>query len=302
MATKITAARSREAWRLARRQHGVLTRRDLKSLGFTASAIRHRLTVGRLHRLSPGVYAVGRRELTREGRWMSVLLACGPDAVLSRGSAAALWGIGREDNGIEITVRRRSWPRRPKATVRARPSLPSEDVTRYRRIPVTTPARTAIDQATQLSDSHLERLVNEASQRDRIHPEPLRRYAALRTGVPGAKRIGVLLDRDTFRLSDSELERLFRPIALAAGLPQPETKAFVNEFEVDFYWPSLGLVVEADSLRFHRTAAKQARDLLRDQTHTAAGLVPLRFTHWQVAHDPGHIVRVLSATRAHLPD
>jgi hypothetical protein len=44
-----------------------------------------------------------------------------------------------------------------------------------------------------------------------------------------------LLDRDTFRLSDSELEVLFRPIANDAGLPPPLTKQRVNGFEVDFY-------------------------------------------------------------------
>ncbi len=289
-------ARSTQAWRLARRQYGVLTHAQLVALGFGAKAIRHRLGSGRLHRIHRGVYAVGRRELSREGRWMAALLACGPDAILSHGSAAALWGIGKEDVGIEITVRRRSWPRRPGVTVRGRPSLPSQDVTRFRRIPVTTPGRTALDQATQLSDSDLERLVNEASQRDRIHPDPLRRYADLRPGVPGAKRLRTLLDRDSFRLSDSELERRFRPIALAAGLPQAQTKAIVNGFEVDFYFPTLGLVVETDSLRFHRTALKQSRDLLRDRVHTASGLVPLRFTHWQVAHDPSHIVAILDST------
>lgn len=231
---------------------------------------------------------------------MAAVRACGPDAVLSHGSAAALWGIGKEGDEIEVSVRRRSWPRRREVKVRSRPSLPAADTTTHRRIPVTTPGRTALDQSTQLSDGDLERLVNEASSRNRIHPEPLRRYLDRRPGEPGVKRIRNLLDRDTFRLSDSELERLFRPLALAAGLPQPLTKQWVNEFEVDFHWPTLGLVVEADSLRFHRTAAKQARDLLRDQTHTAAGLTPLRFNHWQIAHDPTHVVQILRATHRRL--
>jgi len=297
MAGAKSNARDAAAWRLVRRQHGVVTRRDLKALGFSKGAIEHRVAIGRLHLVARGVYAVGRRELTREGRWMVAVLACGEGAALSHGSAAALWGIGKEENGlIGVSVRRRCRHRRRGLEVRSRPSLPSQDVATHRRIPVTTPARTALDQATQLNDGDLERLVNEASARDRIDPESLRRYLDLRPGEPGVGRLRKLLDRDTFRLSDSELERLFRPIALAAGLPQPETKVFVNEFEVDFYWPTLGLVVETDSLRFHRTAAKQARDLRRDQTHTAAGLVPLRFTHWQVKHEPTHITEVLGAT------
>jgi predicted transcriptional regulator of viral defense system len=289
------------AWRLARRQHGVLTRRDLHALGFGEGAIRHRLATGRLHHISRGVYAVGRSELTREGRWMAAVLACGADAVLSHGSAAALWGIGPEWQLIEVSVRRRSWPRRRGVKVRSRPSLPEQDVTAHRGIPVTTVSRTILDQAaTPISDASLERLVNEADVARAIDFDfrALRRYCHLCTGEPGVRRLRRLLDPETFRLSDSELERSFRPLAIAAGFPQPLTKAVVNGYRVDFYWPDLALVVEADSLRYHRNAIKQSRDLMRDQVHTAAGLTTLRFTHWQVAREPGHVEAILAATRA----
>jgi very-short-patch-repair endonuclease len=59
-------------------------------------------------------------------------------------------------------------------------------------------------------------------------------------------------------------------------------------------------VVETDGLTYHRTPAEQARDRLRDQTHTAAGLTPLRFTHDQVKYEPAHVRRVLAATAARL--
>lgn len=87
---------------------------------------------------------------------------------------------------------------------------------------------------------------------------------------------------------------------MALRLPQPLTKVFVNDYEVDFYWPDLGLVVEADSLRYHRNAIKQSRDLRRDQVHTASGLTTLRFTHRQVAHEPRHVESVLASTRRYL--
>jgi very-short-patch-repair endonuclease len=64
---------------------------------------------------------------------------------------------------------------------------------------------------------------------------------------------------------------------------------------VDFYWPELGLVVETDGLRYHRTPSQQARDRLRDQAHSAAGIVPLRFTHWQVRHERQHVETTLAA-------
>ena len=104
-----------------------------------------------------------------------------------------------------------------------------------------------------------------------------------------------LLDRRTFTLTDSELERLFLPIAAAAGLGRPETGAWLNGYKVDFYWPSLGLVVETDGLRYHRTPAQQAQDRRRDQAHAAAGLTVLRFTHGQVRLEPNHVQATLAA-------
>ncbi len=232
---------------------------------------------------------------------MAAVLGSGDDAVLSHGSAAALWGIGPEWHLIEVSVRHRSWPRRRGVKVRSRPSLPEQDVTVRRGIPVTTPLRTVLDQAaTPISDASLERLVNEADVARAFDFDfrALRRYCGRRAGEPGVRRLRRLLDPETFRLSDSELERIFRPLAIAAGFPQPLTKTFVNGYEVDFYWPDLRLVVETDSLRYHRNAIKQSRDLMRDQVHTAAGLTTLRFTHWQVAREPAHVRRILAATRA----
>src|ERR1700759_518432 len=131
MGHQIHAARSRAAWQLARAQHGVLTRRDLLGLGFKPDAIKHRVATGRLHQIAVGIYAVGRPELTPNGRWMAAVLACGDHAVLSHRSAAELWGIGREwEKRIDVTIRRRSKITRAGIKVRSRPSLPSNSITR----------------------------------------------------------------------------------------------------------------------------------------------------------------------------
>ena len=98
-----------------------------------------------------------------------------------------------------------------------------------------------------------------------------------------------------FRLTDSELERYFLPIVRRAGLPLPLTGQRVNGYDVDFFWPGLGLVVETDGRRYHRTPAQPAADRRRDQAHAAAGLTPLRFTHHQVRFEPGHVKRTLIA-------
>jgi very-short-patch-repair endonuclease len=102
-----------------------------------------------------------------------------------------------------------------------------------------------------------------------------------------------MLDRRTFRLTDSELERRFLRLVDRAGLPRPLTQQRVNGFRVDFYWPELGLVIETDGLRYHRTPAQQSRDRIRDQTHAAAGFTVLRFTHAQVRFEADRVVRTL---------
>src|SRR3954452_19831617 len=80
-------------WSLAALQHGLVTRRQLLELGLTPKAVKHRIQRGRLHPIDRGVYAVGRPQLTERARWMSAVLACGPDATLSDESAAQLWEI-----------------------------------------------------------------------------------------------------------------------------------------------------------------------------------------------------------------
>jgi hypothetical protein len=286
--------RSRQAWGLAGRQHGVVARWQLLALGFNSREIEHRVGRGRLHLVMRGVYAVGWPRLTRERRWMAAVLACGEGAALSHRSAAALWGIGEELPGrVDVSVKRRCELRRPGLKVRGRPTLGADDLAAMDGIPVTAVVRTLLDLACEIPSRRLERAVNEADKRDLIDPEELRIAVGDYAGQPGARNLRELLDKRTFRLSDSDLEILFRPIAETAGLPPPLSKQVVNGWEVDFYWPDLGLVIETDGLRYHRTASTQTRDVRRDRAHALAGMTPLRFTHREVKHHPDRVRREL---------
>lgn len=297
MARTKSNTRSKEAWALASNQHGIVTRRDLLRLGFSRDAIAHRIALGRLHPIMRGIYAVGWPHMSRERSWMAAVLVCGERAALSHRSAAALWAIAKERRGrIDISIGRRCAHHRAGIRAMSRPSLRSRDFTRRNGIPVTSAVRTLLDLATELDVTSLERAVNDADKLDIIDPEALRTALERYAGEPGVKRLRALLDRHTFRLSDSDLEIFFRPIAKGAGLPQPISKAKVNGFEVDFFWPELGLIVETDGLRYHRTPSTQARDRLRDQTHIAAGMTPLRFTHRQVKYEQVHVSTVLRQT------
>lgn len=287
---------AREAWALAENQHGVVSSDQLRRVGYTRQAIHHRIRTGRLHPLHRGVYVVGRSAVTDHGRWMAAVLAC-EGGVISHSSAAALWRMGLEERDlVELSLPSLSRRRRPGLQIHQRPSLRGRDITREYGIPCTTPVQTLVDMSLRLDRPGVERMINEADKYNLAHPPQLREALEARAGDKGVARLRHILDRRTFRLTKDELERRFLPLAREAELPTPLTGQLVNDFEVDFYWPDLGLVVEADGLRYHRTPAEQARDRLRDQTHTAAGLTPLRFTHEQVRYEAEHVLAVLQAT------
>ncbi len=232
---------------------------------------------------------------------MAAVLGSGPGAALSHSSAASLWSIGPESSGnIEVSVPTTSGRRQPGVHVHRRTSLQPDEIARCDGIPATIAIRTLLDLAVRLGDAALERMINETDKRDLTDPERLRVALEAHRGQPGVARLRTVLDRRTFRLTDSELERRFLPIVAAVGLPTPLTRQRVNGFRVDFFWPDLGFVVETDGLRYHRTPAQQARDRLRDQAHIAAGLTPLRFTHEQVRFEASHVRSTLLAVARRL--
>jgi very-short-patch-repair endonuclease len=221
---------------------------------------------------------------------MAAVLSCGPTAVLSHGAAAALWGI-RDERGfgrgegctlIDVSVRTCSHREVVGVRLHRRGGLRGGDVTVHDGIPVTTPTQTLIDLAVGLDPHRLERAVNQADVLDLVDPVTLLESLGEYTARGGVGKLRSLLTAQVFCLTDSELERRFLRLVRGARLPVPRTGVRLNGFQVDFYWPELGLVVETDGLRYHRTPGQQARDRVRDQAHAAAGLTTLRFTHAQV--------------------
>src|SRR5690349_8761871 len=108
---------------VADRQHGRITREQLRRLGLGDTAITKRAAAGRLHRVHHGVYAVGHRVRTQRGTWMAATLACGEGAVLSHTSAAALWDIRPGEGAVHVTVPTAGGRRRPGLCVHRDPSL-----------------------------------------------------------------------------------------------------------------------------------------------------------------------------------
>src|SRR3954471_877364 len=119
---------------LAGGQHGVVARPQLLGIGLSGDAIDRRIAGGLLHPIHRGVYAVGHRRVTREGRWLAAVLAAGPETVLGFRFAAALWLVRNTSrSAVEVITPR--FLRRPGIEAH-RIVLPADEVTVERGIPV----------------------------------------------------------------------------------------------------------------------------------------------------------------------
>jgi very-short-patch-repair endonuclease len=283
-----SSTNQRTVWTIADDQHDVITHAQLAALDYSDPAIKHRVKRGRLHPIFRGVYAVGRKRLTQEGRWMAAVLAYGDDAALSHDSAAALWRLAKGPTDpihVSVLSQRRS---RNGIVVHRRREL---NAVRRDGIRVTTPAQTLIDVAPIWPQSKLEQAIGEADLRGLVGLRALR-TAATKAGRPGAAFRSVI-DRLTFRVTQSELERAFLRLLADAQLPMPDTQQRFGKTRVDFYWPEIRLVVDSDGAQFHANAVQQQADRKRDQAHIRAGRTPLRITHTQVFYEPAETAALL---------
>jgi very-short-patch-repair endonuclease len=278
-------------WTLVRAQHGVIARPQLLHFGFSAEAIKHRLTRGRLRLIWRGVYAVGQLPLTKEGRFMAAVLAGGTGAALSHESAAALWGIRKA--GLDPIDISRPGNRVRLEGIRAHRRNPMPATTTLKSISVTQPLFTLVDLAASLHPRALEAAVNETDKLRLVAPAQTRKQLAEMPRTPGLGLLEAMLG--VHKRTDSDLERAFLRLVRKAGLPLPKTQKRANGHRVDFHWPELGLVVETDGSAYQRTPMQQMRDRQRDQAHTKAGLTPLRFAELQIDYYPDEVVETLRA-------
>ena len=282
------AARRPRVAAIARRQHGVISARQLADLGVAQRALSRRVAAGRLHRLHRGVYAVGHTRLTARGHWIAAVLACGAGAALFGTSAAALWGIRRSDAAwIDVVVPTNAGrTRRPCIRVHRMRTLRPNEVITHDAVRVTTPARTLLDLAAILGPDRLERALDRTEILEltdypalaaiaRAHPNhrgarPL--HAALTTYLAGTR-------------TRSDLEDLFLALCRRHGLPRPRVNRDLDGTEVDFLFAEQRLIVEVDGWRYHKTRRAFDRDRARDAAHLIRGCRTVRLTARQLEHD-----------------
>ena len=250
---------------LSGRQHGYVARRQLLALGVSRSAIARRtdLIVTR-HK---GVYAVGHAQTTPIALAHAAVLACGPDAVLSHESAAAVWGLRRWPATPEVTVpERRS---RPGVDSHRRTTVSPRDVTTNYGIRVTTVIRTIIDIEPRLNDSQLIRAIQDARVAHHLKASKLDEL------LLRCRRARELIDPSQ-NPTRSKYEDDFVAWARRHGLPTPRINVKVNGKEVDALFPEERVIVELDSVEFHDDPISFRRDRRRDRGSAAHGFVTVR--------------------------
>ena len=251
--------------------------RQLRALGFSESAVRRRIAAGRLHRLYPGVFAVGHTALAPRGRWLAAVGACGARVVLSYRSVAALRHFGGGGRAlIDVTTPDRSRVGHRGIDLHRVRRLDPADVTVVDGIPTTTVARTLVDLATVLPDDALEKAVHEAEVRRLLDVREVRAAIARAPGRKTAVLAALVASLD---VSKAQMERLLLRIVRRAGLPLPVMNTMVCGHEADAFWPDRRLIVELDGAATHLTRKRFVGDRRRDVALLRLGITTVRFTY-----------------------
>jgi very-short-patch-repair endonuclease len=277
---------------LAARQHGVVARWQLLESGFDRRAIDRRIASGLLQPLYRGVYAVGHPNVSAKGHWMAAALACGPRAVVSHRSAAALWDLASSASAlVDITV-----PRGRAGHNGIRPHgvrhLHDRDRTLYDVIPVTTVARTLFDLAEVMDATRLERAFERAERLQLLDLAAVEDVCRRSHGRRALRPVRTLLPSlRPAPATRSDLERDFLDLCRDHGLPEPEVNAIVEGFEVDAVWRAHRLVVELDSFEYHRSRAAFEQDRARDTALQLAGYRVMRITWRRLRDEPATVAQ-----------
>ncbi|MCW2959379.1 MAG: hypothetical protein JWP18_2182, partial [Solirubrobacterales bacterium] len=262
--------------------------------------IDNRVATGHLIKEFAGVYVVGHRVPSPRGALMSAALACGAESALGSLSCLEVMRIlpPARSGPIHVVVPPGSARRHRGLRVHRMRLMPTER-TSVRGIPCTTAVRALMDGAVLLGRRGLERACDEAAYLKLLAPTAARAYLCDRAGHRGAALLRAVLeehDIGTTRTA-SELEERFLALCDAAGFPRPfvnrRTARLDGAVVIDFVWAAFRLIVETDGRAGHDIVTVERKDARRDADAATAGFRVLRFTWWDVVHDPHRVTAIL---------
>ncbi|MGH2717448.1 MAG: DUF559 domain-containing protein [Actinomycetota bacterium] len=213
---------------------------------------------------------------------------------MSHAAAAWLFGLPGGDPAPQVTLPLPARRKLPGVRVHSTTFLPDCDRTLCDRIPITQPARLAVDLAAVMPRRALEVLLDAVLSRPLASEERIAsRLTELSTrGRPGVALLDELLQA---RSKDggvpaSVLESLAR--LLLAGLPPHRFNRRVvadKERVVDIDFDGVPLTGELDGWANHSGRARYQDDIRRQNALVSHGRTPLRFTYEDVTEDPQRV-------------
>lgn len=278
---------------IAARSNGIVTRPALLEAGVSRSTITRRLADGTLTCVCDGVYQVPL--LADEVTPLMRAVTAVPDAALSRRTGATIhfFPLPRV-LGVHVTAPKGvSWAL-PGTTIHESRDLDQVDIVRSPDgLPVTSPARTIVDLAAELSPQRLRHVVRtQVAEGSPTIDDLVDCFSRLaRRGRRGVRVLRPILDdlvADGGPLPQSELEA-----QVWSGLRHHELTGFSPQFRppwfdgcrgiVDFAYPRARLILEADGRRWHGRHQAMVDDRKRDRVAAANGWVVIRVMGEDVA-------------------
>jgi hypothetical protein len=305
--------------RRARRKNGVFTLADALECGIARSTVYERVRTGQYRQLQPGVFAIAAVADSRRARVRAAQLAV-RDSVVSHRSAGELHGLPgcARYADIDILVHR-DRPSRLRGVrgVRLHRSsrLDERHVTEVHGIPATSVERTLCDLAGVLDPSALRGAVTHVVRHALTTPNSISQVTGA-LGPFSGKRVllAVLAELSPLEgATRSELESRFLELTSKAGIPPTQINNPVRDAEgmrrvIDAVYLPEHIPVELDGERWHGLRTDRTDDRRRENAVVLSGEWRsfLRFTWWQVLHEPDEVVRTvqlaLDAARASPPD
>ena len=170
-------------------------------------------------------------------------------------------------------------------------SLHPEDVAKVDGIPVTSLARTLLDNAEVLPLRQIVRMIEEAERRQIFDLGAVERLLARSHGRHGVKPLRAAMAEihgEPTRVN-SDWERDLIDFCDEFDIPRPELNAIVEGFEVDAFWRHAKLIVELDSWSYHRGRTAFENDRVKLAALQLAGYIVLPITWRRLEREPEEV-------------
>jgi very-short-patch-repair endonuclease len=288
------------AWtRLARAQHGVISRGQLNSCGLSPAQVARLLKRSLLIRQAHGLYRAAPSQACFEAAlWVAVLATGG---LLSGSTAAHLWGmVEQPSTPIRVTVPSLRRVVAPAGVCVLRRDLPAGARSRRYGLPVTSRTVAAIDHLVELPLGEACAFTDRALQSNWIERADL--LARLESPMRGNTMLRRVLPR-MIGGAEAESERMLHRILQAAGIRgwvanHQVRVAGVIRARIDVAFAELRIAIEVDGFAYHSARGRFQSDRSRQNLLVGLGWTVLRFTWSDLNARPDYVVHTVTSAIA----